>query len=95
MAHNFAPKIAHVYTHVHEPILVTTTTRGHRFQICEFTWNRMRYLVREQTLVNKAMRGSSPVWLFSVLTDSGSYQIRLDTSTLQWWLEDVYSEYQH
>lgn len=84
--------VTHRYQKIHEPIKVATTSGERGISVRKFKWRDQVYQVTEQTLTAKAMRGADPVWLFSVLTDYGSYKLRLDTSTLHWWLEEIYSE---
>lgn len=84
--------IQHLYKTVHEPVDVKLSTKQGKTYIEEFLWNGTKYIVRENCLVNCATRGRTPVWLFNVATDYGSYQLRLDTDSLKWVVEMVLSE---
>lgn len=84
--------IDHLYEKIHEPIDVRIKTDHGKIFIEEFSWRGKNYIVRENCLTNKAARGRTPVWLFSVATDYGSYQLRLDTDRMSWVLEEVMSE---
>lgn len=85
--------IEHHYQKIHEPVTVIVSNPDNKWHIHKFKWRDSEYRVEAVTLRTRAMRGQQPVWLFSVATQSGSYQLRLDTYSLQWWLEKVYSQW--
>jgi galactose mutarotase-like enzyme len=77
------------YDYVHEPITVTAAfpPRG-RVKITSFEWQGKTYTVDKVNLSTRANKGEARVWLFSVSTKTAAFKLRLDTDTLQWWMEE-------
>lgn len=78
-----------MYDYIHEPITVIAEFRTPKPQVHRFTWQQREHVVKALNLVTKARKGRDLVWLFHVSTDTGAYKLRLDTDTLQWWLEEL------
>lgn len=83
--------ITNRYEYIHQPITVKGVFDSKMLKLESFIWNNHIYKVKEHCLISKASKGITPIWLYSVMTDDGSYKLRLDTDTLNWWLEEVYT----
>jgi len=77
------------YEKIHEPISTYVFTREGRTKVKAFEWKGRIYKVDQNNLTTKARKGTTPVYLFSVSNESGSYKLRFDTDTLNWWLEEI------
>ncbi len=79
-----------MYDPIHEQITVSAVFEpGKRPQIHKFIWNNTLHTVTGQTLITKARKGRELVWMFHITTDTMAFKIRLDTDTMNWWLEEM------
>lgn len=83
------PKVLHDYEDIHEPIAVVTDFGGNKKpKILSFTWQGREYKVKETNLVVRANKGREKVWMFHVSNERAAFKLRLDSDTLDWWLEE-------
>ena len=79
-----------MYEKVHEKIKVRVDFKEQDPDIKGFVWKNKDYSVSRINLITRARKGQIPVFLFSVSNDAGAYELRFDTDTLQWFIEQVY-----
>lgn len=77
------------YEKVHEPVSTYIFAHKGRFKIKAFKWQGRIYRINSNNLMTMAQKGINTVYLFSVSNESGAFQLRFDTETLKWWLEEV------
>ncbi|MBD3280179.1 hypothetical protein GF389_01480 [Candidatus Dojkabacteria bacterium] len=77
------------YEKVHEKINVLTLYKSQKTRIVGFRWQDRLYKIDGNNLITKAQKGTAPVYLFSVSNKKGAYQLRLETETLAWFLEEI------
>lgn len=78
------------YQDIHEKCELTLElVPGKRPRPLNFVWRGRQHLVEEVSLVTKAKKGETPVWMIHVATSSGAYKIRFDTDTLEAWIEQI------
>lgn len=77
-----------MYEPVHEKIQVIAEFSAGKGKVKSFTWRDKDYQVIEQTLEVKASHGRETVWIFYVVTESAAFKLRLDTDSLNWYLEE-------
>ena len=93
------------YEKIQEPIsVIALFEEQHKPSIHKFSWKDRVYKVDEVNLINKMFKGQDVIYMFSVTAhqantnpntprnDLGAYKLRFDTSTLGWWLEEIYWE---
>ncbi len=82
--------MASIYQDIHEQCELTLEfVPGKRPRPISFNWRGRHYEVTEVSLLTKAKKGATPVWMFHVATNSGAYKLRFDTDTLETWVEQV------
>ncbi|MBN1331996.1 hypothetical protein JW978_03875 [Candidatus Dojkabacteria bacterium] len=77
------------YEKVHEPVNVVVVYKAGKTRIEGFKWQNELYRISRNNLLTKAQKGSVPIYLFSVSNDKGAYQLRFETDTLDWFLEEI------
>ena len=77
-----------MYLSVHEPITAVAEFKHGHPEVKSFTWQARDYQVLKTTLRLKARKGRELVWLFCVTTATAAFKLRLDTDSLNWWLEE-------
>lgn len=77
-----------MYDPVHEKIAVDAKFQNGKVQITKFRWKDKDHFVTEVHLTLKARKGREAVWIFNVSTSTAAYKLRLDSDTLQWWIEE-------
>lgn len=58
-------------------------------EIVGFRWQDTLYRMTANNLITRAQKGTIPIYLFSVSNNSGAYQLRFETDTLDWFLEEI------
>ena len=58
-------------------------------EVVGFRWQDTLYRIKKNNLITSAQKGSIPIYLFSVSNDAGAYQLRFETDTLSWFLEEI------
>lgn len=79
-----------MYEKVHEKVNVDVHFTKEKPRIHAFIWKNKVHAVSSINLITRARKGQIPVFLFSVSNGNGAYELRFDTDTLQWWLEQIY-----
>jgi hypothetical protein len=83
-----------MYQKIHKPIEVECEFHSNikEFKINTFINEDRVYKVQRINLSSKMRKGIDQVYMFFVSTSQGSYKLRFDTGTWQWWLEVILSE---
>lgn len=77
------------YEKIHAPVSTYVFSRAGQTKIKAFEWEGRIYHITNNNLITSALKGTIPVYLFSVSNNKGSYKLRFDSDTLKWWLEEV------
>ena len=77
------------YEKVHEKINVLTIYKSGKTKIVGFRWEDDLYKITSNNLTTRAQKGTAPVYLFSISNSKGAYQLRFETDTLDWFLEEI------
>lgn len=57
-----------------------------------FLWRNRRYLIKLLNLVHYEKQGATTLYYFSVSTETNTYKLSFNNSTLEWHLVEVWHE---
>ncbi|MGB0757493.1 MAG: DUF6504 family protein [Patescibacteria group bacterium] len=78
--------------HVQEPINVIVSFSDNTVKPRRFLWRGREYIVLKVTLIHKERKGRDMNYFFSVTDGINFFRLLFSTNTLQWTLEDMYTD---
>ncbi len=76
----------------HDPISVLASFRGGEVKPVAFKWGGRDWQVKQVNLVSAARDGRAKLIYFSVSDEANAFKLQFNSETLEWALEEVWSE---
>ncbi len=77
---------------INEPVEVLAVFKGATVFPKEILWNGRTYKITRVDMRHEVMQGSTLIHYFSVSDSANHFKLAFNTKSLQWRLEQVYSE---
>lgn len=82
-----------MYETINEPIdVICVFKKGTLLEPKRFRWKEHQYQIRAINLSYRANEGSTACYYFDVSDEANYFKLSFNTRTLQWRLEELYSE---
>jgi hypothetical protein len=81
-----------MFTDVNEVVEVAVVFRKNKAVPVVLKWNGRSYKIENINLIHQEYEGETLVHCFSVSDNANSFKLSFNTKSLQWVLEQVYSE---
>ena len=79
------------YNKINEPVDVLVDFAGTKVRPLVFKWGGRDYQIKSVNLVHMAREGRDKIYYFSVSDDANYFKLKYNTETMQWLLEETYS----
>lgn len=81
-----------MHEHLNDPIDVMVAFKDNRILPKAMRWNQRDYKINTVNLVHTAREGSNRVFFFSVSDANNYFKLKLDPTTLEWRLVELYTD---
>lgn len=77
---------------INESVKVLVSFDKNMVKPLAFYWANKKYEIEKVNLIHEARRGDHKIYFFSVSDSVNFYRLSFDTKTLEWNLEEMYSD---